>query len=112
MRKTTAEPNEATACLHKDTTEDQGSETVTNISSLNHEKILKGTKNKDFEKVIKRLSKRYGISDDLKNRILEVKENESSRGELRLEGENYCVVVVKHEDKLDIYLSRVVTQYS
>ena len=75
-------------------------------------KSLKGIENKDFVVVVERLSKRYKISNDLKDRILEVKENESPRGEHRLEGENYCAVVVKHEDKLDIYLSKAVTQYN
>ena len=109
MRK---KSNEATVSIRReDTTE--VSETVTNIRSLtyqSHLKRLKGIKNKDFEKVVERLSKRYEISDDLKNRILEVKENESPKGEHRLEGERYCAVVVKYEVKLDIYLSKDVTQ--
>ena len=112
VRKT-SRANETTVYFSEDIAEGRVSGTVTNNCHLSHQshlKSLKGIENKDFVVVVERLSKRYKISNDLKDRILEVKENESSRSEHRLEGENYCVVVVKHEDKLDIYLSKAVTQ--
>ena len=109
-------PNEATVYFSEDIAEGKVPRTVStsncHLSHQSHVKSLTGIPNKDFETMVERLSKRYGISDGLKNRILEVKENESLIGEHSLEGVKYCAVVVKHEEKLDICLSMAVTQFN
>ena len=82
-------------------------QTSSSLSYQSHVKSLKGIENKDFKIVVERLSERYKISNDLKDRILGVKKNETLKGERKLEDGKYCAVVVKYEDKLDLSLSRV-----
>ena len=109
MIETTAESSsEAIVPFVVDTlTEDHVSVTVTNLKSLSyqsHVKSLKGIKNKDFEKVVEKLSKRYRISDHLKIKMFEVKTKNQRKGEYRLEGEKYFALAIKREDELDILI--------
>ena len=75
------------------------------VVGLSHEKVLKGITYEKFEAVVERLSERYELSDRLKNEILEVKRSETQRGEVRLQDDNHCAIVVKGETWLDLYIS-------
>ena len=75
------------------------------IAGRSHEKILKGITYEKFEAVVEKLSERYELSDRLKNEILEVKRSETQRGEVRLQDDSHCAIVVKGETSLDLYIS-------
>ena len=81
------------------------------IGALSHEKILKGISYETFEAVVEKLSVRYELTDRLKNEILEVKRSETQKGEVRLQDDKYCAVVVKGETWLDLYISTAIIPF-